>query len=520
MMPSIDGRALAERSGRDSAERPRPSFRIGPRLEVLETRCLLSGTYPGGEYDDGPSSPVRGPVVTEKPVGFRGLDHHGVRQPVTSGGHESGSPPSVGHGSAGARVGGSWSDGTTLPGIPGLPRAYYVIVPETSAPHQTFATAQGLPDLPYFGVVGTIGSGDPADLYRLTLNAGAEGLNFGLVSDQSGAMVPMQLQAFDGAGHLLGEWSFGSQGTTSLSASLGALTAGSTIYFGITAGNPGGAGGSSAPIGYQLWVGLQSATAGSTIAPGAGTTGSSPANSPAIASPIPASTGASAFPPSGNSPGTPNTPSSPPNASVGMRVAVGAPATRSAGPSGGLLSEGDPAPAVASDFNAAVNKAWDESSLNGPTARTANTVDPTDLSLREGGPDALVIVHGPGGFPLLGAVALGHRRGNSTADMGDPESPADGSYEDFQAESRALPAVSASAIPSTDGSSTARSRAFRDRAWGRFSVPFFSGLGLATVFTLNAVLSQPIAGFDYLTSRLDSDDRTQPLRKNRLIGGV
>jgi hypothetical protein len=510
MMRFTDGRLPTERPARDSTERLRSSPRLSPRLEMLETRCLLSATYLGSEYDDGPPLPSRGPTVAEKPVASLGLDRGVVRPPVTVGLVQAGSAPSVAAGGVVSGIGVSFSDGTTLPGIPGLPRARYVVVPATSAPHQTFATAQGLPDLPYFGVVGAIGSGDPADLYRLTLNTGAEGLYFGLVSDQSGAIVPMQLQAFTGSGQLLGEWSFGSQGTTSLSSSLGALAAGSTIYFGISAGNPGGTGGSSAPIGYQLWVGLQSATSGSTIAPGAGTTGSSPASSPAVASPIPASTSPWALPSSGSSP---ISPTAPPNASGGMRVAVGSPAIRSAGPSGGLLSTGDPAPAVASDFNASVNKDWDESSLTGPTARPDDKVDPTELSGREREPDALVVIHGPGGFPLLGAVALGHRRGNSTSGRGDLATPAARSYEDFQAEARALPA--APEIPSTDATTTAHSGTFRDRAWGKFSVPLFSGLGLATAYTLNAVLSQPIAGFDYLTSRLESDDRARPRRRNR-----
>ena len=87
-----------------------------------------------------------------------------------------------------------------LPGIPGLPQADYVVVSETKAPHHTLATAQELPDLPYFGVVGTLGSGDPIDLYRVTLGSGAARLNFGLESDQSALTVPMQLQVFDGSG--------------------------------------------------------------------------------------------------------------------------------------------------------------------------------------------------------------------------------------------------------------------------------------------------------------------------------
>ena len=51
-------------------------------------------------------------------------------------------------------------------------------------------------------------------------------------------------------------------------------------------------------------------------------------------------------------------------------------------------------------------------------------------------------------------------------------------------------------------------------AFDGFQVSVFSGLGLATVFTLNAVLSQPIGGFDYLTSHLDADNRPQPFQKS------
>jgi hypothetical protein len=507
MMPSIESLARAGKSGRDSTERLRLSPRLSPCLERLEVRCLLSGTSSGSEFDDGRPSPVRGQSVAESPVNSYGLDRRGVRLHATPGGIRAGSATGLDHASPSSGVGVSWGDGTTLPGLPGLPRAHYVIVPEIQAPHHTFATAQELPNLPYFGVVGTIGAGDPIDLYRLTLNSGAENLNFGLMSNQS---MPMQLQVFDGSGALLGEWSSSGQGTTSLDAALGALPAGSTIYFGITAGSPGGWGTPSTSIGYQLWVGVQSATAGSTIAPGSGTTGSSPANLPAIASPLPASTGLGALPSSGNSP---TTPTSPPNAAGGMRVAVGSPATRSAAPSGGLLSEGDPAPPVASNFNAVVNKNWDHSSLTGPTARPADKVEPADSSGREREPDALVVIHGPGGFPLLGAVALGHRRGNSTAGMGDFAAPAALSYEDFQARARALPAVSED--PSTDAIVSIPSRAFHERRWGRISVPVFSGLGLATVFTLNAVLSPPMAGFDYLTSLLEAAPRTRPRRGDR-----
>ena len=53
--------------------------------------------------------------------------------------------------------------------------------PRSSTPHHTIASAQVLPDRPYFGVVGTLGAGDEIDLYQLTLNSISERLDFGLV---------------------------------------------------------------------------------------------------------------------------------------------------------------------------------------------------------------------------------------------------------------------------------------------------------------------------------------------------
>jgi hypothetical protein len=387
-----------------------------------------------------------------------------------------------------------------------------VIVPETGAPHHTFATAQNLPNLPFFGVVGTLGSGDPIDLYRLTLGAGAERLNFGLVSEQSAPIVPVQLQLFDGSGHMLGEWSLGDQGTTSLFAGLGTLPAGTTVYFGITAGNPSGPGGASAGANYQLWVGLQSVTDTATIVAGAATSLPSPAFLAAIGLPLSATTALGALPSSENSQAAP-TPT--PSAGGTLRVAIGSPATRSAGPSGGLLSQGDPAPAVASDFNAAVNKEWDEPTLTATAIRPAGAAEPAEPSGREKDPDVLVAVNGPGGFPLLGAVAIGHRRRNPTADAGvlaTTPDPADG---DLEVVARSVLAMPESPVTEGEGDIAARSSTLPDRPWSGLPISVFSGLGIATVFTLNAVLSQPIAGYDYLTSRLDADGKPAPRRKHR-----
>jgi hypothetical protein len=200
-----------------------------------------------------------------------------------------------------------------------------------------------------------------------------------------------------------------------------------------------------------------------------------------------------------------------------LRVAIGSPATRSAGPSGGLLSQGDPAPAVASDFNAAVNKEWDEPTLTATAIRPAGAAKPAEPSGREKDPDVLVAVNGPGGFPLLGAVAIGRRRQNPTADAGvlataTTPDPAGGDLEVVTLQVLAMPE---SPMAEGEGDIAARSSTRPDRPWSGLPISVFSGLGIATVFTLNAVLSQPIAGYDYLTSRLDADGEPAPRRKHR-----
>jgi len=70
------------------------------------------------------------------------------------------------------------------------------------------------------------------------------------------------------------------------------------------------------------------------------------------------------------------------------------------------------------------------------------------------------------------------------------------------------------AVLLAEGEVIAKEQAVRLRAWGGFPVSVFSGLGVAIVLTLNAVLSQPIAGYDYLTARLyRSHIRAFPRRK-------
>jgi hypothetical protein len=50
--------------------------------------------------------------------------------------------------------------------------------------------------------------------------------------------------------------------------------------------------------------------------------------------------------------------------------------------------------------------------------------------------------------------------------------------------------------------------------WRESQITFSFGLSIATFLTLNMILSDPVAGFDYLASRLDADAR-QPNRGQR-----
>ncbi len=385
---------------------------------------------------------------------------------------------------------------------PGLGQATYVVVFETKEPHHTFLTAQELPDVPYFGVIGTIGTGDPTDLYRLTLGAAAEQLDFQLAWGTSVPQVQMQFQLFDATGRVLGEWSPGhSPSVPSLQAESGGLPAGSTVYLGISTVNPSGPGSPSVTIGYQLWVGVQSATVGSTSATTATPAVASLGTVPGIATPL-ASPASSAFQQS--TVATPAASPAPAADGGGVRYAVGPPAIRSARPSGGLLSEGEPAPPEVPDFSVALSKEWDErSSLTESKPRRRNEVEPTALSERERESSLLVVIRGSGGFPLIGAVAMGHRGWRPVPDAGDfstlrgmrglDREPGVGVAAD---ELLAHPDIAVS-----EGAVEAQSRTHRGHLWADFPLSVFFVLGLTTVFTLNAPLSRLRTAFDSLASR-------------------
>jgi hypothetical protein len=173
------------------------------------------------------------------------------------------------------------------------------------------------------------------------------------------------------------------------------------------------------------------------------------------------------------------------------------------------MSDGDPAPPAAGHVNTAVPLEWVERSVKAPAPGDEEQVDPVALSETETRPDALVVIRGPGGFPLLGAGAIGRRPRALVANPGSPAAPP---------ELLTMTGLAAGNLASGQDVAEAEAGPLSDASaytWRGSPIPGYSGLGLVSVVTLNAVLSEPIAGFDYLASRLDAGGiRPHPTRKD------
>jgi hypothetical protein len=386
----------------------------------------------------------------------------------------------------------------------------YVIIHSSDAPHGRFLTAQGLPDVPYFGVIGTLGPGDPIDLYRMTLDAGTAGLQLALQAQQVSASAPLQLWVFDGSGRVLATWSPGeATGGATFSVSLAGLPTGSPIYLGISgASDPWGS--SPGAVDYQLWVTRLSATDGQQTASAGATTPLSSPLAPGLSAPaatiasqgaIVSATGALATVASSNLI----------NPDAGPPVAVGSLLTRSAGASGGVMADGEPAPAVLQPLAAAgdLERGDRYFDTNVQVDRPVNETADPDCPQREA--HVLVASAAQGGFPLIGAPAVGNWR--ETARVLPPT-----------AEEMTGPACSTSGTPNIESYASTQIGADVVAAtatgpegqtgWRRFQISLSWGMGLATVLTLNTVFCDPLGGFDYLASRHDSDPakaRRRPL---------
>jgi hypothetical protein len=508
----------ADKPGRGPGHKVRPSTRAKPRLEVLETRCLMSGLRPSIDPFDNPVHPIRAAAAATERFASHASPLIATIQP----------PPRVGSASEPSSLieDGDSSNGATGSvlfsppslGFPEPPSDSYTVVLETKAPHDTLASAQVLPDLSFFGVVGTISTSATVDFYQLTLNEKAEELDFGLVFQQNGSIAPMEFQIFDGAGQLLGEWTSGGQGASILLAQLGPQAAGSTLYLGVSAGNSGGPAASSAGIGYQLWVSLQTGPEQTAGAPQESSTLPT-----ATLSPLPAGTLTPlAALGTASAPGLPAAGAAVPTSSaLGLAVAgaVGSPAIRTGRPSVEALSSGESDRSTDREFDAVVHQDVGEHNLASSTIEQKRASDPSSQSEPEPDADALVAMNGPGGFALLGAVAMGHRPRSRAATATGADLVATPPAEEPAPGIVAEGIAPCANIVVTNDQALAEDRSIGVRLRDGVPNSLLSALGLAIVFTLNAALSQPLAGFDYLASRFDANRGKLRRRRNQGISG-
>jgi hypothetical protein len=158
-MPRSFTRRFDQRPGQNSVRRMRLRGRVGLRLEMLETRCLMAA-WTAGLGDPTPFDP--GPLGMSPQGEYQSLPNSRTNADPATVAHYSETVP----GPRDARASGASTEGgNQVPSSGDLSpfQVPYVVVNETSSPHQTFGSAQKLSDLPYFGVVGTFGNRDGID---------------------------------------------------------------------------------------------------------------------------------------------------------------------------------------------------------------------------------------------------------------------------------------------------------------------------------------------------------------------
>jgi hypothetical protein len=471
-MPLNQERGWIVQSGGERARRPHAFPRLSPRLEALETRCLMSDL--AALHAVSPTLPrpngaevrtLRSDDDSRYPsVSFRGAGNAGVLlEPA---------------------------------------HASYVIVPESEAPHSTLATAQVLPDLPFFGVIGNLGPDGPPDLFAMTLDAKTAGVQLELVTQQPAASPAVQFALYDATGRVLGTWTAGGQpvsGSDAVSLQFPSQSLTTTIYLGIAVPSAGGSG----PVGslpggsYQLWVtrlaGVDRAS-GTTTGTGDGPAAMPSPTSAQILGPFPGA----ASPPPGQQvqAAASSAAGAGAGAGLGLALAGGSLPTRAAGPLGGVLASGDTSQAAVRRLTVRVNREGDERVLHPFQGDPAVATGPQVESGPEGDARALVAIPGPGGFPLLGATAIGNWR---------------------RLPGRALVAAEPEITAGAPTAAAASAPAPTPETWGLSRGPSSFGLTTATFLTLNAILSDPVAGFDYLATCLDSEEahRAQSAAKVR-----
>jgi hypothetical protein len=384
----------------------------------------------------------------------------------------------------------------------------YLLVRETTSLHDTLTTAQSLPNVPFFGVIGTIGGGDPIDLYRLTVGPHTSGFQFELVSQSWSSTVPLSFQLFDGSGKVVGT-GFSSPDITGspINFALDNHFSGSALFLGISAPGQNGPG-AGAMTDYQLWV--QQFTTPLVPPSPAGAVALLPATTNAlfvgaIVQPLTATVVISVPAPEGfsNSVAT--------NAiakatGIEIRVAVESLPTHQAQPSGGVMSAESDLLSPAVGLAAAITPERESSPADvGHSFEVGNR--PLAHSASEEAREGLIALSGPGGFPLLAADAIGNWQ--RTTDNRLPTSEV-ASFEGEQRELNSTFLHSSPDLLQADPDVLEQEQQLADAHTlpGRTTTWLWSSvarsLSVATLWTLNAVFSNPFAGYDIVPSRFDS----------------
>jgi hypothetical protein len=361
--------------------------------------------------------------------------------------------------------------------------------------------------VPYFGVIGTIGGGDPIDFYRLTVGPQTSGFQFELVSQSWSSTVPLSFQLFDSSGKVVGTGSSSPDMTgPPINFVLDNHFSGSTLFLGISAPGQNGLGAGSV-IDYQLWV-QQFTTPLGPPSP-AGAVAFIPATAGALfigalVQPLTAQAVVSVPAPEGYSiPVTTNTVAN--GTGIEIRVAVESLPTHQAEPSGGVMSAASDIPSVSLGLAAAITP---EGTFSPPDVGHSSEFrnEPPMHNASEGTRDGLIALAGPGGFPLLAADAMGNWQRTSDRLPMTAVASFEGEQEEFH--STSLPAsegllpVDPVVLEQENQRADAQTLPGRTTTWLWSSVA--TSLSMATLWTLNAVFSNPFAGYDIVPSRFDS----------------
>ncbi|QEH33349.1 hypothetical protein OJF2_18500 [Aquisphaera giovannonii] len=364
------------------------------------------------------------------------------------------------------------------PPVPGT----YQIVTETGEDHETEDDAQQLPDSPLFGVIGSLGSGDVLDVYRLTLNRGARQLDLGLLATSGQPIAPMRLQIFDESGQLLASWELGQQGPA-LHASVSNIPAGTTIYLGVGSGRDGEAAGD-----YQLWV---SNTFRVPTTPSSGLAPILPAITQIAplwsGLPVPPTTATTWTSPRVES-GTSAVPDARPATAAALDL-------RHAPLSAGVVSQGDESVPPARDAPPeeaprpvrVLSGGARRTGLDfGAEATGSLPVDETQVAAATT-PTRVTPSGEVGGFPVLGVAVIGPVASSGTDLVSIDLNELDARE---MATSPPAPAPTTALMGTSD-----------------LTIPLFSGSGMAMAWSLNAFLSQPASGFDCYKAYFDARPR-------------